>query len=310
VREVLEPYGQWRQKQETQPREQDKGEREPERPYHQDTIEAAGKEWSKANRLEELRELNEHLWDNYEDRIPKDEYKKLVSWIKEKERLREREPGAKQEAKEQGKEAEPKNSFEYKGEQYSKEDSYEKLTGLTAKLRDGKEKLPVEDYQNLRGWIENRDRERWSGVLEKQLELTHKKFERSNTMEDLKAAEGGRVIDPQLEQFMRNPIVGLFMIEASIASEIVRSIPLDDRNRDRLKEGQDALVAKKLDIEQERKEKTPDGKALDDSKIGAIEESIEEIEKKREEERKKKKRDREEKDRDDPFNSRDPWGRW
>lgn len=51
-------------------------------------------------------------------------------------------------------------------------------------------------------------------------------------MEDLKAAEGGRVIDPQLEQFMRNPIVGIFMIEASIASEIVRSIPLDDRNRD------------------------------------------------------------------------------
>ncbi len=318
VREVLEPYGQWRQKQDEKPREQDKGEREPERPYHQDTIEAAGKEWSKASRLEELRELNEHLWDNYEDRIPKDEYKKLVSWIKEKERLRESEPGAKTEAKER----EPKSNFDYKGEQYSKEDSYEKLTGLASRLREEKEKLPLEDYQNLRGWIENRDRERWSGVLEKQIEATHKKFERSKTMEDLKAAEGGRVIDPQLEQFMRNPIVGMFMIEASIASEIVRSIPLDDRNRDYAKEQIDGLEEAKKNLderEKERQAKALEGlrmpwefKAQDERDREArekIEKAKEEAERKRDEERKKKKRDREDKERDNPF-SRDEWGRW
>ncbi len=319
VREVLEPYGQWRQKQDEKPREPEKGEREPERPYHQDTIEAAGKEWSKANRLEELRELNDHLWENYEDRIPKDEYKKLVAWINEKERLAEREPGAKDKGKEQEKDP---NSFEHKGEKYSKEDTYEKLTGLSAKLREDKEKLPFEDYQNLRGWIEDRDRERWSGVLEKQIELTHKKLERSKTMEDLKVAEGGRVLDPGLEQFMRNPIVGMFMIEASIASEIVRSIPLDDRNRDYAKEQIDGLEEARKNLDE--REKDRQGKALEGIRMPwelkaqeerdaeareKIAKAKEEAERKRAEERERKKREREDKDRDDPF-SRDEWGRW
>ncbi len=106
--------------------------------------------------------------------------------------------------------------------------------------------------------MEDRDRERWSGALEKTIEATHKKFERSKTMEDLKAQEGGRVLDPMQEQLMRNSIIGLFMTEAAIASEIVRSIVLDDRNRDYLKENRDGLESAKKEIDEREKEQKPD----------------------------------------------------
>jgi hypothetical protein len=70
---------------------------------------------------------------------------------------------------------------------------------------------PVDDYQKLRGWLEHADRARWSGVLERELANTHKQFERSKTMEQLKAQEGGRVINPMQENFMSHPVMGLFM---------------------------------------------------------------------------------------------------
>jgi hypothetical protein len=320
VREQLEPYKEWKEKQEREPVQKEKGPAEPERPYHQDTIEAAGKEWSRANNLKELRDLNEYLWDNYEERIPKDEYKKLASWIRDKERLGDRAP-------EQSKKDEPaktgkdRDAFEFQGDRYGKNDSYEKLTGLASKLRDSEERLPFDDYQKLRGWMEDRDRERWSGALEKTIEATHKKFERSKTMTDLKAAEGGRVIEPQLEQLMRNPIVGLFMTEAAIASEIVRSIPLDDRNRDYLKERIDGLDEARKNLDEREKERKFDGifvnkmpweirskEERDREAREKIEKAKEEAERKREEEKKKRKKDKERK-RDD-WDRFDPWGRF
>ena len=306
IREQLEPYKDWKEKQEgtEKEKEPEKNRQEPERPYHQDTIEAAGREWSKAATLEELRDLNQYLWDNYEERIPKDEYKKLASWIRGKERLKDQ-----PERKEQPVGETPKrDEIEYQGEKYSKQDSYEKLTGLASKLRESDERLPFDDYQKMRGWIENKDRERWSGALEKQIKATHKQFERSKTMEDLKAAEGGRVLDPLQEQLMRNPIVGLFMTEAAIASEIVRSIPLDDRNRDYLKEGRDELLDAKRDIEEKSKIRMPWEKPRDDENIEKLEKGIEEIERKRDEEKMKRKRDKE-RDRDD-WDRYDPWGRY
>lgn len=304
IREQLEPYKDWKEKQAGKEKEPEKNRQEPERPYHQDTVEATGREWSKANTLEELRDLNQYLWDNYEERIPKDEYKKLASWIRDKERLKDQ-----PERKEQpGGETQKRDEIEYQGEKYGKQDSYEKLTGLASKLRESDERLPFDDYQKMRGWIENKDRERWSGALEKQIEATHKKFERSKTMEDLKAAEGGRVLDPLQEQLMRNPIVGLFMTEAAIASEIVRSIPLDDRNRDYLKEGRDELVDAKKDIEEKSKIRMPWEKPRDDENIEKLEQGIEEIERKRDEEKKKRKKDKERK-RDD-WDRYDPWGRF
>lgn len=316
VREMLEPYGQWRQKQDEQNREHEK--REPERVRPGDTIEAAGKEWSKASHLEELRELHEYLWDNYEERIPKDDYKKLVGWIKEKEGQVDGGLNRKANPLEQGSE----DGFDYKGEKFCKEDSYDKLTGLSFRLREAKERLPLDDYQKLRGWIENRDRERWAGVLEKQLELTHKRLERSKSMGDLKAAEGARVVDPQLELLVRNPIFGLFMIEASIASEIVRSIPLDDRNRDYAREKIEGLEEAKRSLDD--REKKRKGKFAENKQSSAelkaqeerdretrerIEKAQENTVQKRYEEQQQRRRDRDDRGRGDPF-SRDEWGRW
>jgi len=322
VREQLEPYREWKEKQEHKPREREKTRDEPERPYHQDTIEAAGKEWSKANNLKELRDLNEYLWDNYEERIPKDEYKKLAGWIREKERTGERTPEQPKTTEEE-KSRKDRDSFDFQGDKYSKGDSYEKLTGLAQKLRESDERLPFDDYQNLRNWMEDADRARWSGALEKQIEATHKKFERSKTMEDLKAAEGGRVLDPMQEQLMRNPIVGLFMTEAAIASEIVRSIPLDDRNRDYLKEGRDALEEAKKGLDEKERDRGGLEKKLnplDLFKIKSqeekdrearerIEKAIEENKAAKEKEREEKKRKREERERGDDWDRFDPWGR-
>jgi hypothetical protein len=232
IREQLEPYKDWKEKEDAKDKEPEKKRDEPERPdrpYHQDAIEAAGRECSKANNLKELRDLNEYLWDNYEERIPKDDYKKLVGWIKDKERLGERKPDEKKPAQEKGR----RDEFDYQGESYGKKDSYEKLTDLASRLRESDERLPFEDYQKLRGWMEAKDRERFSGALEAELQRTHKKFERSKTMEDLKAAEGGRVIDPLQEHIMRNPIVGLFMTESCKARFPLRC-PLSGRTFDQL----------------------------------------------------------------------------
>ena len=260
--------------------------------------------------------MNEYLWDNYEERIPKDEYKKLAGWIKDKERLGDR-PQEQATKDEPTKTPKDRDSFEFQGDKYSKGDGYEKLTGLASKLREGEERLPFDDYQKLRGWMEHADRERWSGALEKQIELTHKKFERSNTIADLKAAEGGRVIDPQLEQLMRNPIVGLFMTEAAIASEIVRSIPLDDRNRDYLKENRDSLEDAKRGLDEEVREQikmpweiSKSQQERDREAQEKIEKAIEENKKAKDKEIEEKKRKREERERGDDWDRFDPWGRF
>ncbi len=172
----------------------------------------------------------------------------------------------------------------------------------------------------MRGWIENRDRERWSGVVENQVELSKAKFDREakNNM----SPTAGRWVDAVQLDVMRNPIVGLFMMEASITSTIVKMIPLDDRNRDYAKEQIAGLEEAKKNLDQREKERS--GKALENMQMPwefkaqeerdreareKIEKAQEEAERKRDAERERKKRDREDKERDDPF-SRDQWGRW
>jgi hypothetical protein len=317
VREQLEPYKEWKEKQK-QDREERRIEKErstqerEEKPYHQDTIEAAGRQWSRAASLAELRELNQHLWDAYEDRIPKAEYKKLVGWIKDKEKYGDQPP-----EKQPEKEEKERDYFEHQNKRYSKDDSYEKLTGLSRQLRERKEKLPIEDYQNLRGWIEDKDRQRWAGAIEKQVVIEKAKYAR----DEKNYAAGQRAIDPLQQDLMRNPVIGLFMVEASIASELVRSIPLDDRNRDYLKEQRQDLDKAKSDLEDKSRnwdefdkmtglgpEKKRDrNKELEQK--DKIDKAIEENKKAKEKEQEEKKRKDEERDRDDPF-KRDPWGRW
>lgn len=321
VREQLEPYKEWKKKQDEKEREPEtpRKDLEAERPYHQDTIEAAGKEWSKANTVKELRGLDEYLWDNYDDRIDRDSYLKLRGWIREKEgrdRGQERQPGEKEA---RGQDDKKRQEIEHDGKKYRKGDSWEKLSGLSRELRDKSEKLPYDDYCKLRGWIENKDRERWSGALGKQIEATHKKFERSKTMNDLKAQEGGRVLNPLQDEIMRNPVVGLFMTEATIAKEIVRSITLDDRNRDYTKEQRDGLEEQKKALDEREKERSLSGQAMPSELLKQQEERdrdererlefLIEINKRKKEQEKEEEREKKRgKDRS-PF-ERDSWGRW
>lgn len=318
IREQLEPYKEWREKQDQKEKERPAGPDKTERPYHQDTIEAAGRDWSKANTLKELRDLNEYLWDNIDERIPKADYRRLSGWIKDKERVQEREPSQKTEQK-PPKDKEKRDWLSHNGNKYRKGDSYEKLTGLAKELYEKSEKLPYDDYQKLRGWIENKDRERYSGALEKQIQLTHKKFERSKTPEDLKRAEGGRVIEPGLSQIAGNPIFKIVMFEANLAKEIARSIPLDDRNRDYTKEQRDGLEQAKQNLDERDKDrkqlnwtapwaKLKGDEERDREQREKVEKAIEENERRKAEEKKKEREEKNRKDRS-PF-ERDPWGRW
>jgi hypothetical protein len=159
-------------------------------------------------------------------------------------------------------------------------------------LRAKNEKLPIEDFQRLRGWIEVKDRARYSGELARQLNAAKQKQAMDEKARNQPAAN--RYVDPLQAEMMKSPIMGLFMTEASIANEMVRSIVLDDRNRDYEKEARDELEDAKKDVEQRRRgRKTEDDKRQDDYVIEDIEKTIEE---QKEEKRKRKKEREKEKD--------------
>ena len=285
---------------------------------HWDTIEAAGKKWTKKNTLAELQDLDEYLWENYEERIEKSEYKKLKAWMHEKEEFGE--PVLEPMNKEPGKEGEPektetkdkkeekkKDYFEHKGQKYSKDTEYEKLTGLAQSLRENKkERLPIENYQQLRSWIENADRARWAGVLDKQLAL-------SQTQEWQSKARAGdpnnfRYTDPVQQELMKNPVVGLYLQGASIAAQLVKWIPLDDRNRDYNKEAREELeqLRQNKHLENVQPGRTPEEKERDEETIKKLDQAIldnKEAKDLAEEEKKKQQKKR------DPFKF-DPWGQY
>lgn len=110
--------------------------------------------------------------------------------------------------------------------------------------------MPFEDYQKLRGWIKNKDRERFSGYLGKGIRQAINDTRTGKSGEDLKAMEGGRAINPVQEQVMRNPVVGLFMQGTAFANMPVRSITLDDRNKNYVKEHQDGLEEAKKNLDE------------------------------------------------------------
>ncbi len=311
IREQLEPYKKWKEKPQAERKKNEPEHEKQDRPYFNDTIEAAGREWSKANSLEELRTLNEHLWDTYEDRIPKDEYIKLSGWIRDKERAKARadKPKAKDRKTEDRQE---KTSFEYDGKTYRSQDSHKKLTGLTKELRDKKERLPFEDYQNLRHWIEDRDRARFDSSIDKELNNVIKKTERGKSMEQIKSQEGGRVLDPMQEHLFSNPVMGLYMKFASFANTLVRSIPLTE-NRDHLKDNRADLEKAKTELAKEPSSGL-DKEAHDrkEQRQETLEKGIEKNEaaqKERDRKGKQKKEDKEREDRDRENFEHNWWGR-
>lgn len=297
VREQIEPYKEWKSKQEEKQRGRtpDKGNGKSKTQEVNKTIQAAGKEWSKETSLHELKELNTYLWDNRDERIPSEEYKKLIAWIKEKEQIRQPTKSSKPESKEPP----PKENdqFEYKGQKYDKTCSFEKLTKLDQTLRDSKvERLPIDQYQKLRGWIENADRARWSDLTKKQLQLSKERFAQEGGAKT--APNANRYVDPMQQQMMSNPVVGLFMQGASIANELVRWIDLRD-NRDRLKEAKDALEDAKRNKHQDyvRSDRTHEQRARDQDTIEEIDKAIDENKDTRKKRRKEKEKEREKRDR-------------
>jgi hypothetical protein len=118
---------------------------------------------------------------------------------------------------------------------------------------------------------------------------------------------------------MANPVVGLFMQGASFANTLVKSIPLDDRNRDYTKEQRDGLEDAKKVLDEREISRALEGTRMpwdiakaqeerDREQRDKIEKAIEENKRRKEQEKKREKEKEQEKDRD-PF-ERDSWGRW
>ena len=151
--------------------------------------------------------------------------------------------------------------------------------------------------------MEDKDRARWSGVLEKQMDIAKTQDWQS------KARAGNpnnfRYIDPVQQELMANPVVGLYLQGASVAAQLVKWIPLDDRGRDFNKEAIQGLEESKEDIHQRalKKGETGGGTAQDD--INKLNKAIDQkLDERLEEERKKK-----EPQKRDPFKY-DPWGQY
>lgn len=305
AREMYEPYEEWKKlsADEKKDRAAEKNEKA-EKPYFQDTIEAAGKEWSKQNTLEELTDLDEYLWENYDERLEKDEYRKLVAWIKEKERLAERRNAEKE--KPANEPEKQKDEFEYKGQKYSKNTSQEKLTELAKNLRESrnkKERLPIDDYHKLREWIEDKDRAKWAGVLQKQMDSAKTKDWQAKARAG--QPDNYRHIDPLQQSVTSMKAFGLWMKFASLSNELVKSIPLDDRYRDYNKEAIQELDESKKEINKRAIDKGETGGGQAQDAINKIDKEIDQkLDERKEQERKKK-----EQKKKNPF-ERDPWGRY
>ena len=156
--------------------------------------------------------------------------------------------------------------------------------------------MPIEDYQQLKSWIENRDRERWSGVISKELELAKQQQTREEKANNSPA--GGRWVDPLQEEITGNPLFQVFMGVANLAEEIVRSIPLSDQ-RDILKESRDELEEAKRDREAaQRGKSSPEEKAKDEEIIEKIDQAIDTNKEDRKQEKEDIARDQDDENRD------------
>jgi hypothetical protein len=195
-----------------------------------------------------------------------------------------------------------KDTFEYLGQKYSKSDGYERLTGLRRHLMESKDKslrLPKEDYKRLASWIEQKDRARFSGEIQRQLNSA--KASQTARDEARNSPNANRYVSPLQQEMMRNPIMGLFLTEAAIAAEIVRMIPLTDQ-RDRLKENKDDLEDAKRDVEaKQRSRANPDDKDKDEAIIEKIDDAIEDNKNTRKDAQKEREKEKRTRDRDLDF---------
>lgn len=196
----------------------------------------------------------------------------------------------------------PNDSFEYLGQRFSKDDGYERLTGLRRHLHENTDKslrLPKEDYKRLGSWIEQKDRARFAGEIDRQLNSA--KASQAARDQARNSSAANRYVSPLQQEMMRNPIMGLFLTEAAVAAEIVRWIPLTDQ-RDRLKENRDDLEDAKRDVEaKQRTRGNADHKAADEEIIDKIDDAIEDNKNTRKDSRKEREVNERKRDRDLDF---------
>ena len=122
-----------------------------------------------------------------------------------------------------------KSSFEYQGEKYTRDDKLERLIALQTSLKNKSKKedrLDKENYGLMTKWIEIKDRARFAGEPERQ--LNNAKRAHDESMKRANSPNAHRWVHPLQAQVMKNPIMGLFMSVASLANEVVRSIPLTE----------------------------------------------------------------------------------
>jgi hypothetical protein len=222
-----------------------------------------------------------------------------LPWLHKKivrEQLEPYETWAKKQKLEKSQEKEAQ-SFEYKEKRYSENDNKEQLTSLQKQLRENSDKaqrLPKENYQQLRQWLEVNDRKQFSGELTRQLSSAKNFTVRQD--KSVTSPAGNRVVSPMQQELMRNPIIGLFLTEASIAAEIVRSIPLTEQ-RDRFKESQEDLEKIKRDREaKQNKRKRPEEKAKDEETIQKVEQTIDDNKKFQENTRQERQKQKDKRD--------------
>lgn len=181
------------------------------------------KEWER-QRQERIMNGEELPW--LHKKVVREQLKPYSQWIKEQQ------PDA-------------KTSFEYQGQRYSKDDKLERLNALKESLRhktNKGERLSKEDYKLL-DKFETKDRAQFAGELQRQFnnaeDAAVTAYKRANS------PNAHRYVHPLQQQMMKNPVMGLFFTAASLAAEVVRSIPLtedpdtDDDNKKKRKKERD-----------------------------------------------------------------------
>lgn len=182
------------------------------------------KEWERA-REERIMNGEELPW--LHKKVVREQLQPYSKWIKEQEK-------------------DTKTSFEHQGQKYSKDDKLERLNALKESLRNGTKKedrLSKEDYKLLDKWIETKDRAQFSGELHRQFNNAEQAAVTAHKRANNPAA--CRYVHPMQQQMMKNPVMGLFFTVASLAAEVVRSIPLteepktDEDNKNKRKKDKD-----------------------------------------------------------------------
>lgn len=120
-------------------------------------------------------------------------------------------------------------SFEFQGQKYTHDDKLERLIALQTSLvgkSKREEKLTKEDYALLTRWIEIKDRAFYAGAIERQFNNANRAYNAS--MKRANSPNTHRYVPRAQQEMMRNPVMGLFFATASLAAEVVRSIPLTE----------------------------------------------------------------------------------